>query len=87
MKAEIFKDFLLKWNSELISKRKKIVLLLYNFSGHQIPDGLTNIRVIFFVPNVAAHVQPLDAGIISCFKAIFRRIFCLSFQNRLPGRT
>jgi hypothetical protein len=30
-----------------------------------------------FEPNMTSFVQPLDAGIIRCFKAHYRRAFCL----------
>lgn len=30
-----------------------------------------------FKPNMTSFIQPLDAGIIRCFKAHYRRIFCL----------
>jgi hypothetical protein len=30
----------------------------------------------FFTPNMTAFVQPLDAGIIRCFKAHYRALFC-----------
>ncbi|KIJ08822.1 hypothetical protein PAXINDRAFT_34512, partial [Paxillus involutus ATCC 200175] len=37
----------------------------------------TNICIEFFEPNMTSFVQPLDAGIIRCFKAHYRRAFCL----------
>ena len=55
----------------------KICLLLDNFSGHNISYEPTNIRLEWFQPNLTSHVQPLDAGIIRCFKALYRRMFCL----------
>ena len=36
----------------------------------------TNVRVEFFEPNMTSFMQPCDAGIIRCFKAIYRRNFC-----------
>ncbi|KIK74167.1 hypothetical protein PAXRUDRAFT_76468, partial [Paxillus rubicundulus Ve08.2h10] len=35
-----------------------------------------NIQLEFFEPNLTPFVQPCDAGIIHCFKAIYRRKFC-----------
>jgi hypothetical protein len=49
--------------------QRKIVLLQDHFSGHIVPIGLQNIRVMNFRPNLTAHVQPMDQGIIWCFKA------------------
>jgi hypothetical protein len=55
---------------------RKICLFVDNFSGHNITYEPTNIRLEWFEPNLTCHVQPLDAGIIRCFKALYRRTFC-----------
>jgi len=40
-------------------------MLLDNFGGHKWREGnIMNIHFIFFSPNLTAHVQPADAGII-----------------------
>ena len=57
-------------------QNRKIVLLIDNFSGHNIEYRPTNIRMEFFAPNMTPFVQPLDAGIIRCFKAHYRALFC-----------
>lgn len=61
---------------------RKILLLQDNFSAHVPPEDLTNIHVENFAPNLTAHVQPADAGIIRCFKAHYRA----SFMNRAIDR-
>jgi len=55
----------------------KIILLVDNFSGHSVEFTPRNVQVEFFEPNLTAFVQPCDAGIICCFKAHYRREFCL----------
>ena len=55
---------------------RKIVLFIDNFSGHNIEYNPTNIKLEFFAPNMTPFVQPLDAGIIRCFKAHYRALFC-----------
>ena len=57
-------------------RNRKIVLLLNNFSGHNIDYSPTNIRLEFFTPNMMAFVQPLNVGIIHCFKAHYQALFC-----------
>ena len=54
----------------------QICLHLDNFSGHYISYEPTNIEIVYFGPNLTAWVQPLDAGIIRCFKAHYHRRFC-----------
>jgi len=56
---------------------RNVILLLDNFSGHSMAYRPTNVRVEFFEPNLTSHVQPLDAGIIRCFKAKYRGRFCM----------
>jgi hypothetical protein len=74
MTSDIFENWLKRWNSKLKEEKRHILLLLDNFSGHTIPEGgVSNIRVEFFSPNLTSHVQPLDAGIIKCFKSYYRK--------------
>jgi hypothetical protein len=53
-----------------------IILLVDNFSGHNIAYAPSNIRIEFFEPNMTSFVQPLDAGIIRTSKALYRKAFC-----------
>ena len=41
----------------------------------QCTDDLTNVHVENFAPNLTAHIQPNDAGIICCFKAHYHSKF------------
>lgn len=64
-------------------QRRKILLLQDNFSGHIVPeDELQCIRVENFKPNLTSHVQPMDAGIIHCFKAYYRSSYIQRAINR-----
>jgi DDE superfamily endonuclease len=56
--------------------RRHILLVIDNFSGHSIDYKPSNIHVEFFEPNLTSFVQPLDAGVIRCFKAHYRSNFC-----------
>ena len=75
MTAHLYQEWLQQWDRELGERKRKIVLLQDNFSGHIIPDGLQYIHVVNFEPNLTAHVQPMDQGIIRCFKAHYRAKF------------
>jgi hypothetical protein len=56
---------------------RHICLLVDNFSAHRaVAYTPTNVQVEFFEPNMTAFVQPCDAGIIKCFKALYRRSLC-----------
>ena len=65
----IYKDWLHQWDAELDRKKHNILLLQDNFGDHIIPNDLKWIEVVNFEPNLTAHVQPKDQGIIQCFKA------------------
>jgi hypothetical protein len=75
MTSPLYQEWLQQWDRELVAKNRKILLLQDNFSGHIVPDGLQNIRVENFEANLTAHVQPMDQGIIRCFKAHYRASF------------
>ena len=55
---------------------RHVCLLIDNFQGHNIAYSPTNVQVEFFQPNLTSFVQPLDAGVIRCFKAHYRRSYC-----------
>jgi hypothetical protein len=76
MTTEIFHDWLARLNSQMKSEKRNILLLVDNFSAHSLPEGgLSNIRLEFFSPNLTAHVQPMDAGIIKAFKSHYKQRF------------
>jgi DDE superfamily endonuclease len=53
-----------------------ILFTINNFSAHYINYEPTNIQLEYFEPNLTSFVQPLNAGIIRCFKAHYRNKFC-----------
>ncbi|CAE6457270.1 unnamed protein product [Rhizoctonia solani] len=43
---------------------------------------LTNVRIEFLAPKLTAFIQPLDAGVIRCFKAHYRQGFLQKVLER-----
>lgn len=79
MTGEIFKNWLFQLDEQFKKQARKIVLLLDNAPGHvDINESLTNIRLIFFDPNLTTHIQPLDQGIIQNFKVHYKN-FLMDF--------
>jgi len=70
------------WDIELGMENRHIALTLDNFSGHDISYQPKFITLIHFQPGLTPFVQPLDAGIIRCFKAHYRREYCLRAIER-----
>jgi hypothetical protein len=56
-------------------------MFIDNFSAHSISYQPSHINLEYFGPNMTPFVQPSDAGIIRCFKAIYRRNFCMHTIN------
>ena len=59
------------------AENRHILLTVDNFSAHSIDYVPTNIQLEFFEPNLTSFVQPLDAGIIRCYKAQYRKAVCM----------
>ncbi|UYV80288.1 hypothetical protein LAZ67_18002305 [Cordylochernes scorpioides] len=55
MTSSIFEEWLLQFNKQLVSKGRRILLLLDNAMSHCVPnDGLSNIKIHFLPPNMTA---------------------------------
>ncbi|KAF9219906.1 DDE-domain-containing protein [Gyrodon lividus] len=65
-----------KFYFKMCCSNHHVCLFINNFSGHSISYQPTNIQVELFEPNMTPFVQPCDAGIICCFKALYRKNFC-----------
>lgn len=74
--------FIRQFDMKMRSEKQHILLTIDNFSGHYINYEPTNIQIEFFEPNLTPFVQPLDAGIIRCFKAHYRKGLCLRAIDR-----
>ena len=74
MTSLLFQDYLKDFDKDMRKKGRKVILLLDNAASHSPGDvKLTNVHLEFLPPNTTAHIQPMDAGIIRCFKAHYRR--------------
>jgi len=71
MTSRIFESFMHDWDKRLAAGRRRIALILDNCPAHPVIE-LQNIRLVFLPPHTTALIQPLDQGIIRCFKALYR---------------
>lgn len=69
MNEGVFNKYLLHWDQELT---RTVLLLVDNFSGHELTQEFKNIIVVFLPKNSTSKTQPLDAGLISTFKTFYR---------------
>ena len=68
MTMYIFQDWLTKLNFHFSLFHRKILLLVDNFLGLNLLikflQGLSNVKIEYFAPNMTSHIERLDAGII-----------------------
>jgi hypothetical protein len=81
--SEIFRNFLHAPDAAFGALGRKILLFVDNCATHS-PDtsSLRNVKVVFYTPNCTSVVQPLDLGLIKCFKQVYgkqlvQRAVCL----------
>ena len=72
MTSTIFKTWVRKLDLKMKSSNRKIVLV-DNCTAHPVVHGLTNIRLVFLPLNTTAKIQHMDAGVIRCLKAHYRK--------------
>ena len=83
MTAKLFEEWLKKFDLRMKREKQKICLLVNNFPGHcAVAYEPSNVRVKFFTPNMTPYVQPCDAGIIKCHKALYCNLVCLRAVDR-----
>ena len=72
MTVPLFNIFLEKLNSRMVSENRRIILLLDNATSHVPLKEYENIQIHHIPPNMTAHIQPMDAGIIHSFKCHYK---------------
>lgn len=74
MTADLFETWLLELDKYFLRHNRKVLLIIDNCPAHpQLSHKLKAIKLEFFPPNMTSKLQPLDQGIIKCFKFHYRR--------------
>ena len=71
----------LRWlNNRMRGEGRKVLLIMDNFSGHELGvhlvgglTALSNVRIAWLPPKTTSYWQPMDQGIIVSFKVQYRR--------------
>ena len=58
----------------MAASKRKILLIVDNCTAHPAIGNLKAIKLEFLPPNVTAILQPLDQGVIHCFKSNYRKM-------------
>ncbi|QRV79154.1 tigger transposable element-derived protein 4 [Ceratobasidium sp. AG-Ba] len=73
MVQSIWHNFLSDLNTRMAQQHRHILLLIDNAPSHRhTASDYPNLRIEPLAPNLTAWIQPMDAGIIRCFKAHYR---------------
>lgn len=67
--------------------KEKILLSLDSCTVHEDIPKLTNIKIIFLLPNTTSKLQSLEQGIIQNFKICYRQEVVLQFLNDMECQT
>lgn len=74
MTSSIWTEILCDLDKTMSRGKRNIVLFVDNAACHKLDGiGLTNITIHFLPPNTTCLIQPLDQGIIRCFKVYYRQ--------------
>ena len=80
-----------KLDLQMRKRKRKIVLVLDNCTAHPNGSDLTNIKLVFLPPHTTAKTQPMDAGVIHCIKADYRKNLAklrpIAFEEKKPVRS
>ena len=85
MTTDIFEQIIEKLNKEMRKKKRKILLFVDNFKGHNRDIELSNIKLIFLPENTTSVLQPLDQGIIHSFKCFYRKELVAQLISQLEN--
>ena len=73
MTAEIWNRWLVSFDRSIVAAGRRVLLIVDNASCHHMPaPTLQGIKLVFLPPNTTSLIQPLDQGIIQCFKVQYR---------------
>ena len=69
-----FIDWIQSLNKIMRSKKRHIILFLYNATSHSHELQLSNVKLSFLPANCTSKLQPLNLGIIHAFRGRYRKM-------------
>lgn len=74
MTGVLFEEWVRKLDRKMAANKRKILMIIDNCTAHPVIANLKAIQLEFLPPNVTAVLQPLDQGVIHCFKSNYRKM-------------
>lgn len=84
MTAILFTEFLKRFDRKMVHEGRKVQLFVDNASSHA-DINMKNVKIVYFPPNMTSEVQPLDQGIIQCFKLLYRKQLMRHLVSNVDG--
>lgn len=72
MTSELFSEWLQEFDSSMMRKQRKVLLIVDNCSAHTRTNNLKATELLFLPPNATSTLQPCDQGIIQNLKVHYR---------------
>ena len=72
MDSQIFEEWVRKLDRTFGMEGRKIALLVDNCTARPSVSDLTNVQLVFLLPNTTSVSQPMDQGVIRSLKAHYR---------------
>ena len=69
---QIVEEWVRKLDQKFRREGRKISLLIDNCPAHPSVSDLTNVQLVFLLPNTTSVLQPMDQGVIRSLKAHYR---------------
>ncbi|GBM64586.1 Tigger transposable element-derived protein 6 [Araneus ventricosus] len=85
MTSSIFEEWLVNFDKKMRNRARKVLLVLENATCHAHGAHLKNVKLLFLPPNTTSKLQPLDHGVIKCFKMEYRQFALRHVIARLDG--
>ncbi|XP_003744474.1 tigger transposable element-derived protein 6-like [Galendromus occidentalis] len=73
MDTAIFTEWLLKIEGDFRKQKRRVLLLLDNFKGHEVDIELNHVKILFLPPRTTSKSQPMDQGIICNVKQLYKK--------------
>ncbi|GBM09690.1 hypothetical protein AVEN_186399-1 [Araneus ventricosus] len=85
MTSSIFEEWLVNFDKKMRNQARKFLLVLDNATCHVHGAQLKNVKLLFLPPNTTSKLQPLDHGVIKCFKMEYRQCALRHVIARMDG--
>ncbi|XP_071043141.1 tigger transposable element-derived protein 4-like [Parasteatoda tepidariorum] len=85
MTLVLLEDYVRKLDRKFFAKKRKVKLFMDKWTAHSDLLNLKAVNLQFLLPNTTAKLQPMDQGIIKCFKQSYRKRLVRKMMNDIEN--